>query len=210
MSLEPSAIAPETDKISSEQYLTLNIPVNLKLKVTHEEFWELAIANRDLRLERTAAGELIVNPPTGGETGNRNLNMGADLAIWNRKAKLGKAFDSSTGFRLPNGAERSPDLAWIKNDRWEALTPEQQKGFVPLCPDFVMELRSPTDTMKKLREKMQEYRENGARLGWLIDRKNRTVEIYRQGEEVEVVENPKTLSGEEVLPGFVLELKDVW
>jgi Uma2 family endonuclease len=101
-------------------------------------------------------------------------------------------------------------LAWIKNDRWEALTPEQQKGFVPLCPDFVMELRSPTDTMKKLREKMQEYMENGARLGWLIDRKNRTVEIYRQGEEVEVVENPKTLSGEDVLPGFVLELKDVW
>jgi Uma2 family endonuclease len=101
-------------------------------------------------------------------------------------------------------------LAWVKNDRWEALTPEQQKGFVPLCPDFVMELRSPTDTMKKLREKMQEYMENGARLGWLIDRKNRTVEIYRQGEEVEVVENPKTLSGEEVLPGFVLELKDVW
>jgi Uma2 family endonuclease len=216
MSLQESTIDPNTKSASGEvtehldRYLTLNIPTTLTLKVTHEQFWELAVANRNVRLERTASGELIVNPPTGSETGNRNADLIIQIGWWNKQKKLGKVFDSSTGFTLPNGAERSPDLAWVKNDRWEALTPEQQQGFAPLCPDFVVELRSKTDTMKPLREKMQEYRENGARLGWLIDRKNRTVEIYRQGEEVEVVENPKTLSGEEVLPGFVLELKDVW
>jgi Uma2 family endonuclease len=148
--------------------------------------------------------------PTGGTTGNRNLDIEGQLWLWNRQTKLGKTFNSSTGFQLPNGADRSPDAAWVRQERWDALTPEQQDGFVPLCPDFVLELRSKNDNMEPLRVKMREYMENGARLGWLIDRKNKKVEIYRQGQEVEVLDNPTTVSGEDVLPGFVLDLTEVW
>jgi len=192
------------------QAIAVNIPPMLTLKVTHEQFIELAIANRDLQLERTATGELIVMPPTGSETGNRNLDIEGQLWLWNRQTKLGKAFNSSTGFHLPNGADRSPDASWVRQERWDALTPAQQQGFAPLCPDFVLELRSKNDTMESLRIKMREYIENGTRLGWLIDRKNRKVEIYRQDQDVEVLANPATLSGENVLPGFVLDLTEVW
>ena len=192
------------------QAIAVNIPPMLTLKVTHEQFIELAIANRDLQLERTATGELIVMPPTGSETGNRNLDLEGQLWLWNRQTKLGKAFNSSTGFHLPNGADRSPDASWVRQDRWDALTADQQQGFAPLCPDFVLELRSKNDTMESLRIKMREYIENGTRLGWLIDRKNRKVEIYRQDQDVEVRANPATLSGENVLPGFVLDLTEVW
>ncbi len=170
----------------------------------------MAIANRELQLERTATGELIVNPPTGGETGYRNLDIEGQLWLWNCQTKLGEAFNSSTGFYLPNGADRSPDAAWVRQERWDALTPEQKESFIPLCPDFVVELRSKTDNMEPLRAKMKEYMNNGARLGWLIDRKNRKVEIYRQSQDVEVLDNPVTLSGEDVLPGFVLDLTEVW
>ncbi len=148
--------------------------------------------------------------PTGSDAGNRNLDIEGQLWLWNRQTKLGKAFNSSTGFHLPNGADRSPDAAWVRQDRWDALTPEQKQGFAPLCPDFVLELRSKNDNMEPLRAKMREYMENKARLGWLIDRKNKKVEIYRQGQEVEVLDNPTTLSGEDVLPGFVLDLTEVW
>jgi len=171
----------------------------------------LAAANRELRLEKTATGELIVTPPTGSETGNRNLKLSYFLARWiEEEGGDGLAFDSSSGFELPNGANRSPDVSWVRQERWEALTPEQRKGFAPLCPDFVVELRSETDTLKELRAKMQEYMENGAQLGWLIDPKNKRVEIYRSGQAVEVLEHPITLSGEQVLPGFTLTLKRVW
>ena len=190
--------------------IAVNIPATLTLTVTHEQFFELAQANRDLQLERTAKGELIVMPPTGSETGNRNLDIEGQLWLWNREAKLGKAFNSSTGFYLPNGADRSPDASWVRQERWDALTSEQQQGFAPLCPDFVLELRSKNDTIESLRTKMREYIENGARLGWLIDRKNRKVEIYRLGQDVEVLDRPTTLSGEDVLPGFVLDLTEVW
>ena len=190
--------------------LAINIPPALILTVSHEQFVELAIANRELQLERTATGELIVNPPTGGETGKRNLSIEAQLWLWNQQTKLGEAFNSSTGFHLPNGADRSPDASWVRQERWDALTPEQKESFIPLCPDFVVELRSKSDNMEPLRVKMREYMNNGARLGWLIDRKNRKVEIYRQNREVEVLENPATLSGEDVLPGFVLDLTEVW
>ncbi|MGL5063203.1 MAG: Uma2 family endonuclease [Microcoleus sp.] len=190
--------------------LAINIPPALTLTVSHEQFVELAIANRELQLERTSTGELIVNPPTGGETGKRNFNIALQLGMWNQQAKLGEAFDSSTGFHLPNGADRSPDASWVRQDRWDALTPKQKDSFIPLCPDFVVELRSKSDNMEPLRVKMREYMNNGARLGWLIDRKNRKVEIYRQNREVEVLENPATLSGEEVLPGFVLDLTQIW
>lgn len=190
--------------------IAVNIPPTLTLTVTREQFVELAIANRELQLERTAQGELIVNPPTGGETGYRNLDIEGQLWLWNRQTKLGKAFNSSTGFHLPNGADRSPDAAWVRQERWDELTPKQKESFIPLCPDFVVELRSKTDNMQPLRAKMKEYTNNGARLGWLIDRKNKKVEIYRPSQDVEVLENPISLSGEDVLPGFVLDLTEVW
>jgi Uma2 family endonuclease len=187
---------------------TITIPQTFK--VTPEQFQQIAAVNRDLRLERSATGELIVMPPTGSETGNRNLDIEGQLWLWNRQTKLGVVFDSSSGFQLPNGADRSPDASWVKLERWQTLTPKEQEGFAPLCPDFVVELRSKSDNMEPLREKMREYIANGARLGWLIDRKNKKVEIYRQSQDVEILDNPSTLSGEDVLPGFVLDLTDVW
>jgi Uma2 family endonuclease len=148
-------------------------------------------------------------PPTGSETGNRNIKIAAQLEVWSSQSNLGLAFDSSSGFKLPNGADRSPDASWVRRDRWDALTPEEQQGFAPLCPDFVVELLSPSDSVKIAQAKMREYMENGARLGWLINWKNQRVEIYRQGQDVEILENPATLSGEDVLPGFVLDLKQI-
>ena len=196
---------------NSPATISLLIPHDLTLKVSHEEFIKLAEANRELRLERTAQGELIVNPPTGWETGERNMSISGELYLWWRNAgKPGKIFDSSSGFYLPNGADRSPDASWVSQSRWDALTDEQKQTFANVCPDFVVELRSRSDSLKTLQEKMQEYRDNGARLGWLIDPKNRRVEIYRQGQEVEVISQPETLSGEDVLPGFVLQLDLIW
>ncbi|MBE9228671.1 Uma2 family endonuclease [Phormidium sp. LEGE 05292] len=189
---------------------SVNIPTSLMLQVSHEQFVELALANRDLQLERTATGELIVMPPTGSETGNKNFDISGQIWYWNRQTKLGVAFDSSSGFHLPNEADRSPDAAWIRQERWDALTKEQQESFAPICPDFVLELRSKNDNMEPLRAKMREYLENGASLGWLIDRKNQKVEIYRQNRDVEVLDRPLSLSGEDVLPGFVLDLTEVW
>lgn len=180
------------------------------LQLTDDQFYELCQANRDLRLERTAKGELIIMPPTGGETGNRNIKIAFQLEAWSSQNDLGIAFDSSTGFKLPNGAELSPDASWVRRDRWDALSAEQKGKFPPLCPDFVVELRSETDSLKVLRVKMQDYIDNGARLGWLIDPKKRKVEIYRVGREVEILENPETLSGEDVLPGFVLNLNSIF
>ena len=193
-----------------EGAIAVNIPQTLHLTITHKEFVQLAQANRELQLERTATGELIVMPPAGSITGNRNADIVGQLWWWNRQTKLGVVFDSSTGFQLPNGADRSPDAAWIRQERWEALTSEERETFAPICPDFVVELRSRNDPMESLRTKMKDYRENGASLGWLIDRKNRKVEVYRQGEGVEVLDDPTSLSGEAVLPGFVLDLTDVW
>ncbi|MDJ1172785.1 Uma2 family endonuclease [Roseofilum capinflatum] len=191
--------------------LLLELPRTLKLHVTQEQFEALAASNRDLPLERTAKGELIVNPPTGWESGKRNSRITGQLDRWDEdNENLGQAFDSSTAFILPNGANRAPDASWISQERWDALTEEQKGTFANICPDFVVELRSVSDTLKSLQEKMQEYMDNGAKLGWLIDPKNRTVEVYRVGLEVEVLSDPTELSGEEVLPGFVLNLRRVW
>lgn len=187
---------------------TITIPQTFK--VTHEQFQQIAAVNRDLRLERTATGELIIMAPTGSDTGYRNQDMSGQLWLWNRQTKLGVVFDSSSGFKLPNDADRSPDASWVKLERWHTLTPKEQEGFAPLCPDFVVELRSKSDNMEPLREKMREYIANGSCLGWLIDRKNHKVEIYRQNQDVEILDNSTTLSGEEVLPGFILDLTDVW
>lgn len=181
-----------------------------KAPITDEQFYQLCIANRELKLERTAKGDLIIMPPTGGGTGKRNSDINLDLGLWNRQTKLGVIFDSSTCFKLPNGAERLTDAAWIPLAKWESLTPEQQEKFPPICPDFVIELRSPSDSLKPLQEKMEEYMVNGTRLGWLINRKNRQVEIYRQGTGKEVLDNPTSLSGEDVLPGFILDLSLIW
>lgn len=188
---------------------TITLPPTLELKIdlTDEQFFQVCQNNRDLRFERTASGELVIMPPTGGETGKRNFEIVLQLGIWNKKHNLGVGFDSSTGFKLPNGANRSPDASWVLKERWEALTPQQRQKFLPLCPDFVVELCSPTDSVKQTQAKMQEYIDNGARLGWLIDAKARRVEIYRLNQGVEILEQPATLSAEDVLPGFILDLK---
>ncbi|WP_026793906.1 MULTISPECIES: Uma2 family endonuclease [Planktothrix] len=177
------------------------------IPITDEQFYQLCVANRELKLERTAKGDLVIMPPTGGETSKRNSDINLDLGLWNRQTKLGITFDSSGGFILPNGANFSPDAAWIPLAKWESLTTEQKNKFLPLSPDFIIELRSPSDSLKPLQDKMQEYIDNGTRLGWLINPQNRQVEIYRQGQEKEILENPPTLSGEDVLPGFVLNLQ---
>ncbi|MBE9207198.1 Uma2 family endonuclease [Nostoc sp. LEGE 06077] len=200
-------VSPNPDS----ETLLIELPKAIALYVTQEQFTALAAANRDLRLERTAKGELIVNPPTGWEIGKRNVTISGELYLWWRNAgEPGQAFDSSTGFILPNGAIRSPDTSWVSEERWEALTPEQKGTFANICPDFVVELRSSSDTLKSLQEKMREYMENGAKLGWLIDPQQQRVEIHRPNLVVEVLENPVELSEETMLPGFVLDLRRVW
>ena len=189
---------------------TLPPQLTLNINLTDEAFFQLCQNNRDLRFERTAAGELIIMPPTGSDTGNRNFDIAVELGIWNKQTKLGKGFDSSTGFKLPNGKDVSPDVAWIKKERWDSLTSEQQNKFAPIAPDFVIELRSSSDNLKPLQEKMQEYIDNGVKLAWLIDRKQRKVFIYRPNCVVEELDNPQTLTGEDLLPGFVLDLSQIW
>ena len=183
-------------------------------KVTPEQFEQLAFAEQTARMELTKDGELIVMSPTGGTAGRKNFNLYLDLGNWNRQTKLGEAFDSSTIFVLPNGARKSPDVSWIKLDRWNQLTSAQQDGFPPLAPDFVIELVSPSDLKNQryedLQAKMQEYLDNGVRLGWLIEPSAKTVEIYRLGKQAEILNNPQTLSGENVLPEFVLDLSEIF
>ncbi|MFM7407353.1 MAG: Uma2 family endonuclease [Cuspidothrix sp.] len=188
--------------------ITLQIPESLKF--TDDKFVKIVAANKDLRLELSAQGELSIMSPTGGETGDRNLELGGQVWFWNRQKGLGKAFDSSTGFKLPNGATRSPDVSWIKIERWNTLTPEQRKRFLPLCPDFVIELVSESDDLEDTQAKMREYIANGLRLGWLINPKNKQVEIYRQNQEIEILESPTSLSGEDVLSGFILDLQPIF
>ncbi len=193
--------------------MEMMFPLELSLnncEMSDEQFFQLCQHNRDYRFERNAQGDLVIMPPTGGETSNRNIDLSYQLQAWNRKMRLGIAFDSSGGFILPNGATRSPDTAWIPLDRWEALPPEQQVRFLPLCPDFVVELLSPTDSLKRTQAKMTEFIENGSRLGWLINRKSRQVEVYRVGQEIEILENPAVLTGEKVLPDFQLDLETIW
>ena len=185
------------------------------LDLTDEQFFQLCRGNPDLKFERNAAGDLTIMPPTGGDTGSFNAELSADFVIWNRQKKLGIVFDSSTAFKFPNGADRAPDVSWVHLDRWNSLTRPQQEKFPPLAPDFVLELRSKTDSMAMLRTKMIEYMDNGVRLGWLIDRKHRNVEIYRLaeyklGKPAEILIRPTTISGEAVLPEFELDLNVVW
>ena len=180
------------------------------VQMTDEHFVQLCRANPDVKFERTSRGELVIVAPTGGETGSCNFEIAVDFGIWNRQTKLGVCFDSSTCFRLPNQALRSPDVSWIKQDRWDALTPDQKAKFPPIAPDFVLELMSPSDDFNDAQAKMREYIENGVQLGWLINRKTRSVEVYRPNQPVESLEAPETLSGEAVLPEFVLNVRLFW
>jgi Uma2 family endonuclease len=180
------------------------------LRLTTEQFQELCAANPDRPLELTAEGILVIMSPVGGESGGREWKLGGQLFVWNEAAQLGEAFSSSTIFKLPSGSQRSPDLAWIENSRWAALTPEDRKRFPPIAPDFVIELRSESDSLSELQSKMREYQDNGVRLGWLLNPKDQTVEIYRLGQDAEVLQSPATLSGEDVLPGFTLNLSRIW
>jgi Uma2 family endonuclease len=188
--------------------------ITLKLEpviyLSAEQFTQLCFANPDAKLELTGARELVVMSPTGGESGIRNSWLTAQVTVWAKLDGTGVAFDSSTMFKLPSGAFRSPDASWIESSRWESLTDQQRLGFPPIAPDFVVELRSPSDSPKDLRDKMQEYLDNGVRLGWLIDPMSKVVEIYRIGQPVEVLTNPTQLRGENVLPGFVLNLDGIF
>ncbi len=188
----------------------ITINFNNVVKLTDDQFYQLCQDNPDVKFERNAKGELIVMPPTGGETGKRNAKLTARFVLWNEQTQLGEVFDSSTCFKLPNGSDRSPDVSWIQLERWNALTPEQREKFPPIAPDFVLELMSPSDTLSVVQAKMQEYMDAGVKLGWLINRKTGRIEIYRQGQTKEVLEFPTSLSGEEILPGFVLDLQIVW
>ncbi|HCQ23414.1 MAG: hypothetical protein AN481_02675 [Aphanizomenon flos-aquae LD13] len=188
----------------------LTVSLKSVIDMTDDQFFQLCQNNRELRFERNANGELIIMSPAGGETGNRNGRVNQQLFNWTDADGTGIAFDSSTGFKLPNGADRSPDASWIKLERWDALTDEEKRKFPPICPDFVIELLSPSNSLKTTQEKMKEYIDNGVRLGILINRKSRQVEIYRPGKEVEVLESPATVSGEDVLKGFVLNLGMIW
>lgn len=181
-----------------------------QLKLTDDMFHELCQLNRDLRLERTAKGELIIMPPTGGETGSRNSEITRQLGNWRKSDGTGVAFDSSTGFKLPNGAHRSPDGSWIERSRLAQLTLEQKKKFLPLCPDFAIELRSPSDDLDVVKARMEEYLACGLLLGWLIDPEEKAVYVYRPNVPVQKLENIQEIAADPELPGFVLDLREIW
>jgi Uma2 family endonuclease len=185
--------------------VTLNLEP-LTQAFTREQFYELCQANQDIQLERSPTGALIIMPPVGGLSGKGEADLISPLWYWNKQTRLGVVFSSATIFSLPGGGDRAPDVAWVKRERWEALTPEEQEKFPPICPDFVIELRSRTDRLTALQEKMQEYLASGLRLGWLINPQDKQVEIYRPGEEMEQMQYPVILSGETLLPGFTLEI----
>ena len=193
--------------VESNGVVRLNVQ---RTRLTPEQFTLLCQENDDLRFELTAQQELIIMPPTGSETGQRSGKLFLRVGNWAEADGTGVTFDSSTGFTLPNGAIRSPDVSWIKRERWEALPKEQRAGFAPICPDFVAELRSPTDRLSDLREKMQEYIDNGAQLGWLIDPSDKRVYVYRPGQSIDILDDPATLSEDAVLPGFILRIPELW
>ncbi len=189
---------------------TLTLDLSPVTTLSRDQFRQLCAANPEMKLERNSKGKLIIMAPTGGETGNWNSECTIEVGIWNRTQKAGKVFDSSTGFALPQGSDRSPDVAWISQAKWDALTPEQRKGFLPLCPDFAIELLSPSDSWHQGTIKMEEYQANGLLLGWLLDPKRKRVGIYRPNQPVEILEAPDFLSGEDVLIGFTLDVRFLW
>lgn len=199
-----------TVTIANETVNAIVLQISPVVDLNEDSFFYLCQLNSHLRIERNSTGELIIMSPAGSETGNRNAKLMQQLANWTDKNGTGIEFDSSAGFILPNGATRSPDASWVKLSRWNALSDAQKVKFAPLCPDFVVEIRSPSDNLKSLQDKMQEYIDSGASLGWLIDRQNRQVYIYRPNVDVECLANPVTVSGDSVLPGFNLDLTKIW
>jgi Uma2 family endonuclease len=185
-------------------------PITLHWPLSDEEFSDLCTRNRDMRFEYTSTGDLIIMAPTSSEIGERNADLTIDFGVWNRQTRAGRLFDSSAGFTLPNGARRSPDVSWISHARWDALSDEDKRGLAKICPDFVLELRSPSDPLQMLKDKMQEYLDNGARLGWLVDPLERVVDVYRPEEIPERLEAPGEVAGEPVLSGFILPLAALW
>ena len=199
--LSPQVIEPMT---------ALTVNFNSIIDISDEQFYQLCLDNPDTKFERNAKGEIMIMPPTGGETGKRNAKLIARFIIWNEQTQLGEVFDSSTGYKLPSGANRSPDVSWIKKERWDNLTSEEKQKFIPLAPDFALELMSPSDDLINTQDKMKEYLDNGVKLGWLINPEAQQVEIYRLGKDVEVLDLPQTLSGEDILPGFTLDLATIF
>ncbi len=179
-------------------------------ELTEDEFFEFCQRNGDVRIERDAKGEIHIMPLAGGATSNRNAGITMQLGLWAKRDGTGIAFDSSGGFRLPNQAVRSPDASWVLRWRYDQLTNREQERFLPLCPDFAIELKSPSDTLSVLKRKMDEYIENGLQLGWLIEPKQKTVHIYRPHLPVEIRDNPNTLSADPILSGFILDLTEIW
>jgi Uma2 family endonuclease len=198
-------IPPPSEKITP--FLNLDLT---SLRLTAAQFEQLCRDNPDLRLELTSNGGLIVMPPAGSKTGQRNASLTQQLTSWAKKDGSGLAFDSSTGFTLPDGAVLSPDVSWVRQEKWDALTEDEQERFAPVCPDFVIELRSRWNTLKAQQQKMQEYLDNGTQLAWLIDPRERRVYVYRPGEAVEVLTDAATVSGDPLLPGFELQLTELW
>lgn len=190
--------------------MPIRVELGSLLPQTDDELYELCARNPELRIERTAEGEIEIMSPAGGASSHRSLQAAVALAIWAEVDGTGTAFDSSAGFLLPNGAMRSPDLSWVLRSRLAAVPPETRERFLPLCPDFVVEIKSPSDRLRDLEAKMAEYRDNGARLGWLIDPEARRVHVYRPDREVEVLEDPERVTGDPELPGLVLDLAPVW
>jgi Uma2 family endonuclease len=197
-----AVIAPDKD-------LRLNFG-SLMPKFSDEQYEEFCQQNPDLLIERSAEGDIIIVSPTGGESGNRNFYLTAQIGAWVTKDGTGKGFDSSTEFRLPNGAMRMPDVSWVRNERWNALSQSDRRRFPPLCPDFVIELRSPSDRLKNLQAKMEEYIANGAQLGWLIDPFERKIHVYRPNTKVETLDDPAQISGAPLLRGLVLDVQALW
>ncbi len=206
-----STTTKRSSRVHLNPYESIEIDFGKFLKpMNDDEFFDFCQRHKDLRIEMNEDGEIIIMPPTGSETGGKNFNLIVKFGIWVEKDGGGKGFDSSTGFILPNGAKRSPDLSWMTLEKWNAIPKAKRKKFAPVCPDFVVELRSETDNLTKLKDKMEEYLENGASLGWLIDAAKRNVYVYRPNAKVEVLENPAEISGEPFLKGFVLNLKEIW
>jgi len=203
-----NSLASSADDATAQDPIVLNFPPGKQL--SPDEYFDFCMANRDLHLEQLETGEILIMSPTGGESSDRNSEITMQLRVWAKKDGSGKAFDSSIEFRLPKGSARSPDASWVKLTRWNALSQSERKKFPPLCPEFVLELRSETDRLRKLQAKMVEYIDNGALLGWLIDPLTKTVHVYRPGQPAEVLVNPATVSGETVLPGFELDLKEIF
>ena len=204
------AVDPQTAVRPRRTDSALVLRLQPAIDLTREQFFHFCQLNSEVRIELTADGEIAIMPPTGGETGARNMRVGAQVARWADEDGSGVVFDSSTGFELPNGAVRSPDVAWVANARLARLSAEEKRRFLPLCPDFVIELCSPTDSVAEVQQKMAEYRANGARLGWLLDLDRRRVAVYCADGRVEWLERPISIAGDPVLPGFILSSAAIW